>query len=205
MEYLEEKQLERSGDTQPPKEAVCAKGMDGKKEDVYPNKKETFQEEVSQDVSVWNIIDQPPTLLGIIKELHLKWSRGHVPGAKEQESGAHNLGKEQSKMAPDHLDRNHHSPQEAVVRNDSMWPPACNLDQETKSNDRSGQDHKNDSKRGKDDFCWPSNISGSAAVTRKEPPLVWHQNKVSSSSSYSSSEEEHQSPNETTPPQISVF
>ena len=145
----------------PPKGHCVPRGWIGKKMFTQKQIKETFQEEVRQDVSVWNIIDQPPTLLGIIKELHLKWSRGHVPGGKEQESGAHNLGKEQLKMAPDHLDRNHHSPQEAVVRNDSMWPPACNLDQETKSNDRSGQDQKNDFKCGKDDFCWSSNISGS--------------------------------------------
>ena len=91
----------------------------------------------------------------------------------------------QSKMAPDHLDRNNHSPQEAVVRNDSMWPPVCNLDQENKSND---------SKNGKDDFCWSSNISGS---DKEGAPLALHQKKVSSSSSSSSSEEEHPSAHET--------
>ena len=73
-----EQQPEWCGDyTQPPDEALCAKVIDGKKEDL--NKKETFQEEVNQDASVWGLIDQPPTLLGMIEELHMKWSRGHLP------------------------------------------------------------------------------------------------------------------------------
>ena len=71
--------------TQPPKEALSVKVIDRNKEDVYPNKEETFKEEVSQDASVWSLIDRSPTLLGVIQELHLKWSRGHVPGGKEQE------------------------------------------------------------------------------------------------------------------------
>ena len=83
---LNQQQLEVCGDcTQPPKEAVCAKVINRKIEDVYLN--ETFQEEVSQDTitSVLSLIDQPPTLLGMIEELHLKWSRRLVPGGKEQE------------------------------------------------------------------------------------------------------------------------
>ena len=105
----------------------------------------------------------------MIKGLHLKRSRGHVSGGKEQESGAHNLGKEQLKNGPDHLDWNHHSPQEDVVRKDPMWPPACNLGQEIESNGRSGQDHKNGCKNGKDYFCWSSTFQ---AVAKKEPPLL---------------------------------
>ena len=81
------------------------------------------------------------------------------------------------------------------LRKWTFWPNCSSSTTLTrKPKAMAGQDHKNGSERGKDDFCWSSNSLGS---DKEGAPLAWHQNEVNSSSSSSSSGEEHQSSNET--------